>query len=84
MFPDSKIAKFQVGPNTCFKGLLIKQLNQSHWLVVSFDESLNKKPQTYQMDLLIGYSNEEKMQLEVRYWDTSFTVRNSWCIQSGS
>ena len=55
MFPHSKIAKpLQMGPNKAgystkyghgpyFKGLLIKQANQSTWLVVSFDESLNKK-----------------------------------------
>ena len=55
MFPDSKIAKsFQMRPNKIgyrmtnsldlyFKGLLIEQLNQSPWLIMSFDESLNKK-----------------------------------------
>ena len=63
MFPDSKIAKsFQMRPNQIgssirhgvgpyFKG----------FLVVSFDESLNKKTQTCQMDLLIRYWNEEKI-----------------------
>ena len=40
---------------------------------MSFDESLNnKKTQTCQMDLLIRYWNEEQMQVEVRYWDSSF------------
>ena len=63
MFPDSKITKsFQMRPNQIgysithgvgpyFKG----------FLVVSFDESLNKKTQTCQMDLLIRYWNEEKI-----------------------
>ena len=67
MFPDSKITKsFQMRPNKIgysmansldlyFKGLLIEQLNQSPWLVMSFDESLNKKTQTCQMDLLIRH-----------------------------
>ena len=50
----------------------MKQLNQSPLLVVSFDESLNKKTQTYQVDLLIRYWNEEKIQVEVKYWDSSF------------
>ena len=69
MFPDSKIAKsFQLRPNQIgysithgvgpyFKG----------FLVVSFDESLNKKSQTCQMDLLIRYWNEEKIHDEARY-----------------
>ncbi|XP_065641075.1 uncharacterized protein LOC124818972 [Hydra vulgaris] len=84
MFPDSEIAKsLQMGPNKVgysithglgpyFKGLLKQQMSLSPWLVVSFDESLNKKTQTCQMDLLIRYWNEEKMQVEVRYWDSSF------------
>ena len=79
MFPDSKIVEsFQMGPNKIgynithglgpyFKVLRIEQLNQSPWLVVSFDESINKKTQTCQMYLLIRYWNEEKMQVEVRY-----------------
>ena len=58
MFPDSEIAKsFQMGPNKVgysithgigpyFKTLLKQQLSLSPWLVVSFDESLNKKTQT--------------------------------------
>ena len=84
MFPDSKIAKsFQMRPNKIgysmtnsldlyFKGLLIEQLNQSPWLIISFDESLNKKTQTCQMDLLIRHWNKEKIQLEVRLWDSLF------------
>ena len=84
MFLDSKISKpFEMGPNKVgystthgrgpyFKGLLIKQVNQSTWLVVSFDESLNKKTQTCQMYLLIRYWYDENMQVEVRYWDSSF------------
>ena len=79
MFPDSKTAKsFQMGPNKIgysilhslgpyFKRLLIEQLNQSPWLIVCFNESLNKKSQTCQMDLLIRYWNEEKIQVKVRY-----------------
>ena len=84
MFPDSKIAKsFKMRPNKIgcrmtnslglyFKGLLIEKLNESPWLVMSFDRSLNKKTQTCQMDLLIRHWNKEKMQLEVRLRDSLF------------
>ena len=56
MFPDSKIAKsLQMGPNKIgysikhgfglyFKGLLTEVLNRFPWVVVSFDEPLNKNP----------------------------------------
>lgn len=79
MFPDSKTEKsFQIGRNKIgysishtlgpyFKCLLIEQLNQSPWLIVCFNESLNKKSQTCEMDLFIRYWNEEKMQVKVRY-----------------
>ena len=84
MFPDSDIAKlFEMGPNKLgyvvsyglgpfFKEVLKSQLIQCPWLVVSFDESFNKKTQTCQMDLLIRYWNEIKSQVEVRYWDSTF------------
>ena len=55
MFPDNKIAKsFQMGPNKIeysithylgpyVKGLLVELLNQTPCLILSFEESLNKK-----------------------------------------
>ena len=75
MFPDSKIAKsFHMGPNKIgysithglgpySKDLLMEQLNQSLWLVVSFDESLNNK--NPDMSNGLTYSTQERRKVEV-------------------
>ena len=82
MFPDNKIAKsFQMAPNKIeysithyigpyVRGLLVELLNQTPRLILSFEESLNKK-QPCQIDLFIRYWNEKKMQVKVEYWDSS-------------
>ena len=70
MFPDRKIAsKMELGKDKLkyvvnygiapfFVEELKKQVDESEWLAVSYDESLNKVTQESEMDLVL------------RFWDT--------------
>ena len=55
-----------------FKDLLKTKLQNSEFLVISFDESLNKSTQNCQMDIGIRFWSQEAKQVEVRYWDSQF------------
>ena len=74
--------KFQHGPDKLkyvinwglvhhFKDLKT-ELQNSEFLVISFDESLNKSTQNCQMDIGIRFWIQEAKQVEVRYWDSEF------------
>ena len=42
------------------------------FLIILFDESLNKSTKNYQMDIGIRFWSQEAKQIEVRYWDSQF------------
>ena len=84
MFPDSKTAskmeldkdklKYVVnyGIAPFFAEGLNKQVNESEWLAVSYDESLNKVIQESEMDLVLRFWNTCNNKVQVRYWDLMF------------
>ena len=84
MFPEwPTFQKFQHRPNKLkyvinwglaphFKDFLKTELQSSEFLVISFDESLNKSTQNCQMDIGIRFWIQEAKQVEVRYWDSEF------------
>ena len=79
MFPDSAIASsFQLGPDKLkymtnreiapyVKEQLRNNINQTEYVVVSFDESLNHTTQSCQMDLLLRYWDNHDQHVKVRY-----------------
>ena len=75
--------KFQLSPDelkyvinwvlaSYLKNLLKTKLQNSEFLVISFDESLNNSTQNYQVDIGIRFWSQEAKQDEVRYWDSQF------------
>ena len=56
-----------------FKDLKTK-LQNSEFLVTSFDESLKKSTQNFQMDIGICFWSQEATQVKVRYWDSQFLL----------
>jgi hypothetical protein len=82
MFPDSKVAKqFKCGERKAayiavfglgdyFQNCL-HQCITGHYVII-FDESLNKKLQQKQMDIIIRFWNEELNQIESRYYSSQF------------
>ena len=84
MFSDSSVAQeFQLGADKLkyvvnwglapyFKDILKENLRKSEFLVISFDESLNKSTRNCQMDIAIRFWNQETERVEVRYWDSQF------------
>ena len=71
MFSDSEIAKsFTLSRSKCtcyinygiapyFKEILLNQLQASPYVVVSYDENMNRILQEEQMDVLVRFFNEE-------------------------
>lgn len=82
MFPDSMIAKkFQMqkdkmsyvvhyGLGPYFQEELANKIRNSDFFAISFDESLNKVAQKCQMDLIVRFWNDEK--LDTRYLTSCF------------
>ena len=64
------IATHDIAPH--FKHLSKDNLNKSEVMVYSFDESLNEITQTYEMDLIVRYWNNDAQKVDVRYWGSSF------------
>ena len=72
VFPDSAIpgklslgkdkARYMIiyGISPAFKQKLKNMINNFPWYSISFDESLNKNQQKYQMDVNLNYWNDEK------------------------
>ena len=84
MFSDSSIAKgLTLSPSKCsyvifhgiapfFKTLLLDELKQALFYVMSYDESLNRITQTDQIDLIVRFWDNNKKRVEVRYFDSGF------------
>ena len=82
MFKDSAIASnFHLnklkyltnwGIAPYIKEQLKDEIAKSEYIVVSFDESLNKKTQTCQMDIVLRYWDTVDNEVKVRYWDSKF------------
>ena len=84
MFPDDRTASnFTCGPDKTIyltnwgigpwvKEKLQIQINDATYVVVGFDESLNKITQTCQMDLVLRYWDPVDLRVKVRYWDSKF------------
>ena len=60
-----------------FKETLDQHINKCTHYVVCFDESLNKIGQKGQMDIHIRYFNEDKKQVETRYFASVFMHHSS-------
>ena len=87
MFSDSEIAKsFRLSKTKCsyyinhglapyFKEELVKSINLSSYIVISFDESMNRVIQDEQMDLNIRYWDDEKGLVVTRYFGSQFLRR---------
>lgn len=87
IFPDSNIAqKMQLqrdkvgyllayGIAPFFQKELSEKLNKCDFLVVGFDESLNKVAQKQQMDINVRFWDEEKGQVSTRYLTSVFLGR---------
>ena len=83
MFPDRKIAhSFILSRTKCnyilifglapfFKAILLIEIKKSPYFITIFDESLNKKLQRGQMDILIRFWDEEN-KVDTKYFDSSF------------
>lgn len=84
MFPHSKIAsKMELGKDKLkyvvnygiapfFAEGLKKQVSESEWLAVCYDESLNKVIQDSEMDLVLRFWDNVINKVQVRYWDSMF------------
>ena len=89
MFPDSTIASsFQLGPDKLkymtnwgiapyVKEQLRNNINQTEYVVVSFDESLNHTTQSCQMDILLRYWDNHDQLVKVRYWISKFLIHTT-------
>jgi len=51
---------------------LKKQVDESEWLAVSYDESLNKVIQESEMDLVLRFWDTCNNKVQVLYWDSMF------------
>ena len=83
MFRDSTVAKkYQCGPSKCsylikfglavyFEEELLAKVRKSAY-VVAFDESLNKKLQEEQMDLMLRFWDNELNKVVSRYFCSQF------------
>ena len=84
MFPDSKISQsFKLGPTKLkyltnfgiaphYKSVLLDNVRNSPCHVISYDESLNSKTQSSEMDLLVCYFDETELKVKTRYLDSQF------------
>ena len=87
MFPDSDIvAQFSLGKTKrrymilfgvapYFKNALIKDINNSLYCSLSFDESLNSIVQKCQMDTNIRHWDDKEKKVKTRYLDSQFLER---------
>ena len=87
MFCDSEIAaKFSLSKTKCgyyinyglapyFKDKLVKEVKNSPYFTVQFDESLNKIFQKEQMDAQVRYWCEESHSVKTAYFDSKFFNR---------
>ena len=84
MFPDSRIASkkelgkdklkyvFNYGIAPFFGKGLKKQVSESEWLAVCYNESLNKIIQESEMDLVLRFWDICKNKVQVCYWHSMY------------
>ena len=84
MFPDSTVAKkFTLGKDKCiyvvnygiapnFRSILVKNIHESDFSAVSFDESLNSLMQMGQMDVVVSYLDNPLNRAFIRYLGSTF------------
>ena len=84
MFPDSRVAasfacgkdktQYLVNHGVCpwIKQLLETEVTKATYVVMGFDESLNKMTQTCQMDFNVRFWDPVANLVKVRYWDSKF------------
>lgn len=89
MFPDSEIAKkvklqkdkvgytLVYGISPYFKKELCDKLSKCDYVVVGFDESLNKVSQKQQMDVNVRYWDSECSEVKCRYLTSVFLGRST-------
>ncbi|XP_054924653.1 uncharacterized protein [Dermacentor andersoni] len=87
MFPSSATAKkVQLGKDMVgytivyglapfFRESLVSELNQASYLVLAFDESLNKVAQKEQMDVLVRFWSDAEGSVKTRYLTSCFLGR---------
>ncbi|XP_070386228.1 uncharacterized protein [Dermacentor albipictus] len=87
MFPSSATAKkVQLGKDKVgytivyglapfFRESLVSELNQASYLVLAFDESLNKVAQKEQMDVLVHFWSDAEGSVKTRYLTSCFLGR---------
>ena len=83
-FPDIKIAHSFSLPRTkyyyiyiyslapSFETILLIEIKKSPYFTTIFDESLDKKLERGQMDILIRFWGEDNKKVDIRYFDSSF------------
>ena len=64
------ITNFGIAPY--FKSVLLERIKESSCYVISYDESLNKKTQSFEMDLLVRYFDETEERVKTRHRDSQF------------
>ena len=64
------LVNYEIGP--WMKEQLQVQVDNAVYVVVGFDESLDKVTQTCQMDLNVRYWDSVDHRVKVRYWDSTF------------
>ena len=81
IFPCQNSKLFQLGPAELkyitnfgiapyFKSVLLERIEESSFYVISYDESLNKKTQSSETDLLVRYFDETEERVKTRYLDS--------------
>ena len=60
------------GISPFFAERLKKQISESEWFSVCYEESLNKIIQESEMDLVLRFCDTCKNKIQVRYWDSIF------------
>ena len=66
----SYMIKCAIAPH--FEECLLKEIAKSPWIVIIFDESLNKATQTCQMDVLVRFWDTLRNRVVTRYFTSEF------------
>ena len=82
IFPCQNSKLFQLGPKlkyitnfgiaSYFKSVLLERIKESSCYVISYDESLNKKTQSSEMDLLVRYFDKTEERVKTSNLDSQF------------
>ena len=55
-----------------YKSVLLEKIKESLCFLISYNESLNPKSQTCEMDLLARYFDETEEKIKIKYLDSQF------------